>query len=336
MASTVVAVFDDQNDAARAQQDLIAAGVPAGSVRMTRSETLKARDESEPGFWDTLKDAFGFGSDEDRYGYAEAARRGGTVLTVDAADDASADRIATVLRKHNAVDLDAREAQWRQSGWKGYTAQSTDTTATAGAATARTAAGKAATAGRAQRVEGQETLPVVEEQLKVGKRAVQIGGVRLYSRVTETPVQEDVTLRQERVTVERHPVDRPLSNADGAFKEKGIEATQTREEAVVSKEARVVEEVGLRKDVEQQKQTVRDTVRRQDVEVEQLETDPRYAPAREFVTQFAADQRYRGRKWDEVEADARTSFEQRHPGKWNEYRDAIRAGYDRSRTKSNA
>jgi len=330
MASTVVAVFDSENDAVKAQQELVAAGVPAGSVRLTRSDTFKARDESEPGFWDTLKEAFGFGSDEDRYGYAEAARRGGTVLTVEAADDTSADRVATILRKHNAVDLEAREAQWRQSGWKGYTARSTGTTAAA--ATARTAA----TAGRAQRVEGQETLPVVEEQLKVGKRAVQAGGVRLYSRVTETPVQEDVTLRQERVTVERHPVDRPLSNADGAFKEKVIEATQTREEAVVSKEARVVEEVGLRKDVEQQKQTVRDTVRRQDVEVEQLETDPRYAPAREFVTQFAADQRYRGRKWDEVEADARTSFEQRHPGKWNEYRDAIRAGYDRSRTKSNA
>jgi len=323
MASTVVAVFDDQNDAARAQQELIAAGIPAGSIRITRSDSFKARNESEPGFWETLKDAFGFGSDEDRYGYAEAARRGGTVLTVEAADDTSADRVATILRRYNAVDLDAREAEWRKAGWKGYTARST-------------AAGTAAAATGARRVEGQETVPVIQEELKVGKRAVQAGGVRLYSRVVETPVEENVTLRKERVTVDRKPVDRPATAADvaAAFKDKVVEATQTREEAVVSKEARVVEEVGLRKDVEQQTQKVRDTVRHTEVQVEQLESDPRYAPAREFVSQFAADQRYRGRNWDEVESDARTSFEQRYPGKWNEYRDVIRAGYDRSRTRS--
>jgi len=325
MASTVVAVFDNQNDAVRAQQELIAAGIPAGSVRITRSDTLKARDESEPGFWETLKDAFGFGSDEDRYSYAEAARRGGTVLTVEAADDASADRIATILRKFNAVDLDERAAKWRQEGWKGYAARSTAAGTTTGT-----------TAAAARRVEDQETVPVVEEQLKVGKRAVQAGGVRLYSRVVERPVEENVTLRQERVTVERHPVDRPATSADvaAAFKDKVVEATATREEAVVSKETRVVEEVGVRKDVQQQTQKVRDTVRKTEVQVEQLETDPRYAPAREFVTQFASDQRYRGRNWDEVEADARTSFEQRYPGKWNEYRDAIRAGYDRTRTSA--
>jgi len=283
MASTVVAVFDNQNDAVKAQQELIAAGIPAGSVRMTRSDALKVRDESEPGFWETLKDAFGFGSDEDRYSYAEATRRGGTVLTVDA-DDASADRIATILRKYNAVDLDERAAQWRQEGWKGYAARSAGTATAAAATTTNTAAA-------ARRVEGQDTVPIVEEQLKVGKRAVQAGGVRLYSRVVERPVEENVTLRQERVTVERHPVDRPATSADvaAAFKDKVVEATATREEAVVSKEARVVEEVGVRKDVQQQTQKVRDTVRKTEVQVEQLETDPRYAPAREFVTQFASD-----------------------------------------------
>ena len=56
MASTVVAVFDDQNDAIRAQQDLIAGGFPAASIRITRSDTFKVRDEKEPGFWETLKE----------------------------------------------------------------------------------------------------------------------------------------------------------------------------------------------------------------------------------------------------------------------------------------
>jgi hypothetical protein len=130
------------------------------------------------------------------------------------------------------------------------------------------------------------------------------------------------------VIEERVRVDKRVVEAGGV----AVQVTPREREEVV--DVPLVEEIGVRKDVGQETQKVRDTVRRTEVEVEQLETDPRYAPAREFVTQFAAAQRYRGRKWDEVEADARTSFEQRHPGKWNEYRDAIRAGYDRNRTRT--
>jgi uncharacterized protein (TIGR02271 family) len=179
---------------------------------------------------------------------------------------------------------------------------------------------------------------VVEEQLQVGKRAVQAGGVRVHTRVIEKPVQEQVRLREERVHVERRPVDRPLTAADQPFKERVIEATETVEQPVVAKQARVVEEVNVRKDVNQRTETVRDTVRRTDVQVEQIDTDPKFAPARDFATRFFSDNRYKGRSWDEVEPDARRSFEQTHPGKWNEFRDAIRSRYDRdtSRTRANA
>jgi len=107
--------------------------------------------------------------------------------------------------------------------------------------------------------------------MTVGKRAVQRGGVRVYSRVTEKPVAEQVQLRDEQVSVQRRPVARTLSDADrSAFKDSTIEMTETDEEAIVAKQARVVEEVVVRKDVQDRTETVHDTVRRTDVQVEQL------------------------------------------------------------------
>ena len=81
-------------------------------------------------------------------------------------------------------------------------------------------------------------------------------------------MQEQVALREERVNVERRPVDRPVAAGDDAFRERTIEATETAEEAVVAKEARVTEEVVVRKQSEERTQTVSDTVRRTEVEVE--------------------------------------------------------------------
>ena len=119
---------------------------------------------------------------------------------------------------------------------------------------------------------GGETVQVVEEELAVGKRKVATGGVRVTSSVVETPVEETVTLREEEVSAERRRVDRKLSpqEADAAFEEKTLEMTETAEEVEVSKEARVVGEVALAKRVGEREEKVRDTVRRTEVEVEEI------------------------------------------------------------------
>jgi uncharacterized protein (TIGR02271 family) len=116
--------------------------------------------------------------------------------------------------------------------------------------------------------QSEEVIPVAEERLQVGKRDVSHGRVRVRSYVVETPVQEQVTLREERVAVERRPADRALGDAEQAFQERIIEAEERGEEAVVSKEARITEEVVVRKEAEQRTETVSDTVRQTEVEVE--------------------------------------------------------------------
>ena len=122
---------------------------------------------------------------------------------------------------------------------------------------------------------GEARIPVVEEQLQVGKREVERGGVRVESRVEEVPVEEDVRLREERVRVERRPVDRPAGDAETLFREGTVEVTERAEEAVVAKEARVVEEVVVNKEVGERTETVRDTVRRTDVDVRETDATPR-------------------------------------------------------------
>ena len=123
--------------------------------------------------------------------------------------------------------------------------------------------------------------------------------MRVRSYVVEQPVQEQVNLRDESVNVERRPVDRPLTGADRdrAFQERTIEAEEKSEEAVVNKEARVKEELVVNKDVNQRTETVSDTVRRTEVDVQdergnrrpsQLERDHRPEPVKGRNRQLTA------------------------------------------------
>ncbi len=163
------------------------------------------------------------------------------------------------------------ENEWKncrgENIYSTFAQQNVETRATGAATTA------AATARRDVNQTGG-TIPVIEEELQVGKREVERGGVRVESHVSEKPVEEQVTLREERINVERRPVDRPVTGADAnAFKEGTIEVKERAEQAVVNKQARVVEEVVVNKDVAERTERVQDTVRRTDVEVEKFDAD---------------------------------------------------------------
>ena len=123
-------------------------------------------------------------------------------------------------------------------------------------------------------ISNSETIPVIEENLNVNKREVDTGGARIRSRVVERPVELGIDLKEEHVTVQRTPVDRPATSADlDAFKEEELEITEYAEVPVVSKEARVVEEVELNKDVEERHETIRETLRNTEVNEERIDSD---------------------------------------------------------------
>ena len=116
------------------------------------------------------------------------------------------------------------------------------------------------------------SVPIVEEELSVSKARSANGGVRVTSRVVETPVEETVTLTTETVGVKRHAADRVLGDEEAAavFEEKTVEMMGTQEEVEIHKQARVVGEVEITKQVEAHQKTVKDTVRKTEVEVEEV------------------------------------------------------------------
>ena len=173
---------------------------------------------------------------------------------------------------------------------------------------------------------GEETFAVAEEQIQIGKREVQRGGVRVRSVVSEKEVEEQVSLRDETIHVDRRPVDRAITDADtNVFNERTVELTETDEEAVVAKDARVVEEVVVGKDVEQRTETVRDTVRRTDVEIDDL--------AASHAQNLASDKKYSGREWSDVESDAKTNWERdnKDQGAWDSVKDSVRSNWEKIR-----
>lgn len=183
-------------------------------------------------------------SQEEAELYAKGLEHGGG-LVIARVEDEKAEQAGSAMERQPVVDIDARAQQWRSEGRK----------------------------QQPQHGEHQEeqTVRAVEEQLQVGKRETQAGRVRIHTHLEETPVEERVRLREEEISVDRKRADRTLSpdEVEGAFREQTVEVTATREQPVVSKQARVVEEVSVGKSQHEREEVVRDKVRRTRLDVEQ-------------------------------------------------------------------
>jgi uncharacterized protein (TIGR02271 family) len=271
---TIVAVYDRRTDADAAVRDLAAASVPSGSISRhengteTTTETAAPREE---GFWASL---FGSHPDHDTSVYDRSIENGSSVVAVRVASD-QVDHISSILETHNPIDIEERSAQYSTSRAATTSTMSPPSvTGSLGTAGSLDTAGSLGTVGTpvttADTASETGAMQLTEETLAVGKRAVGGATTRVRRFVVETPVQEQVSLRDEAVTLERHPVTDSRPVGAGDFTDKVLEMTEMSEQAVVSKTARVVEEVNLRKDVTDRVETVKDTVRRDEVEIEKV------------------------------------------------------------------
>src|SRR4029434_6457561 len=326
MAKTLVALYDTCTDAEQVVQELIADGFSRSAIHLaldhTKSRTAPAasveRDAAYEGahLIDTLAD-LGVPHDE-AYAYVEGVRRGGALVVVESSDDRE-ERGMEILRRLHPVDIHERSAQWRQEGWTGSDATAMTSTPRASAATATRSAQEQTRFHRSGEGNKEVTIPVVQEDISVGKREVERGHVRIDSRVTEQPVEEAVRLREEEVTVDRRPVDRPATEADFAAAGKDvIEMTEKAEEPVVTKRARVVEEVVVHKDVTEHTETGRGTERHTAVDVPraaETATATRRVTTQEFATYN-----------DDFRKHCATAFAGK--GAYVDYEPAYRYGYE--------
>lgn len=283
MANTVIGIFDSASEAQEAVDQLISNGFSRSDVDLSTTTNSDTRDSdaiipdrhvntsgtrTEEIVDDTKDVGSGIGSffsslfggdDDNTKKYSSVGSRS-SIVTVHTESDDEAERAADILDEAGAVDVDERSAT--------YDSLTTAPSASMGAAFTGT---PTTDSDLSKVTDSDQTIKVIEENLAVGKRTVETGGVRLRSRIVAKPVEESVRLREERVTVNRTAVNRPATAADlNAFQEGEISLTEHAEVPVISKTANVVEEISVGKAVTERDEVIRDTVRKTEVDVENL------------------------------------------------------------------
>jgi Domain of unknown function (DUF2382) len=362
MAKTLVALYDTCTDAERVVQELITDGFARSDIHLALDHTEGCETEHAAVEWNSayaganlLETLADVGVPyEEAHAYAEGVHRGGALVVVESSDE-RAERGMAILQRLHPVDIHERTTQWRQEGWTGHDAAASTSTPMARTATATRSAQEQARAqtrvanqgAPTRRVEGDKevTIPVVEEDVSIGKREVERGHVRIYSRVTEQPVEEAVRLREEKVTVERRPVDRPATEADFAAAGKDVIEVTEHTETVHGAERHT--DVDVQREPETAPQTRRVTA----IQDFATYTDDfrkhhitafgtsgvayaEYEPAYRYGYELGMNERYRGRDWAALETDARRDWEARHPSTWERFKDAIRYGWDKVRART--
>jgi len=343
MTKTVIGMYGDTQIASSVVNDLVNAGFDRTDITVMANNSGGGLG-AVGGVSDRALIDMGASAEQARL-YTQGVNQGNALVAV-RVQDRQASEAQRIMERTGIMDVERRSQQgMTQNNMSGTSRATKDSTRTGN--------------------RDDDTIEVVQEDLQIGKRAVETGGVRVNTYVHEVPVEEQVRLREEHVQVERRPVDRPATSADlDSIRDQSIEVRETQEQPVVSKEARVVEEVRVSKEVEERSATVRDTVRKTEVEVEQLGAQrgstatgyetydtgfrshwqsnyansgmayDRYQPAYRYGYTLANDQRYRGRNWNDIESTARREWENQNQGPWENFKDSVRYAWEQARGRA--
>jgi stress response protein YsnF len=278
---SIVAVYESRAHAERARDRLMQLGIPATDIRLSAdSGAERVEVERRGGFWDWL-----FGNDipeHDRSWYDANLRGGRTAVSVLVRDEAERDRVAEVLEEFDPIDFDdGSAAPMPETGVAGRVGPMAgrDISETAAVSPGVTPQPQLTGATRPPGTlsgatnERDQVIPVVKEELDVGKRASE-RRYRVRTYVVERPVEESVTLRDEKVVIEHRPVagERAIGDAE-LPREREFEVIERHQEPVVSKQARRVEDVVIRKEASERTEVVRDKVRETKVDVDKDEAN---------------------------------------------------------------
>lgn len=317
---TVIGLFDDRNEAMHAYTALGAEGFAKADLDILTNDDK----DDEP----KLAHMREWVPKPDVDIYLEGVRQGGTIITANVGDSA-VERAAGIMSGYNMVNINKRATELKKVDSK---------------------------LTLSDPVKNDNVLEVVEEELEVGKEMVERGRMRIYNVVTEHEVAKNVGLRDETLKVQRRPVNRAVKIDPDLFKERSFEMVEMDEIAKVSKTARVVEEVALGKDVSEKIETIKETLRRQDVQVEEVpavrsfqEYDSDFRsfykdklansgvtydtlkPSFNFGYGLATKEPFRSSPWTAVEADSRRIWEEKNPGTWDQNKAVIKYAWEKVR-----
>ena len=343
MQHTLIAVFDNRADAERARDALRAAGFSGAEVRQDGVDAAPAAGAAaaaHPGghrFGAGIRHFFAdlFGADDSAASsrYNAAVSRGQHVLTLVAADEHEIERAADIVERHGPVDIDEETGGRFVAGAPvpvatpmAGTAQGTAAGMSQQASGAAGMQGGAAGAQQGQAQQGQSQqregaiLPAIEEAFRTGTRAVRRGGVRIYHRLVDTPAASDGGAPAASGGSVNTPVGNGVAAAGPATAAgSGIGAPG------VGDLAQAAAGAGTATGTESY-------FRLHYISIyagSGLSYDD-YLPAYGYGLGKASEASYRGRAWDDVEADLRRDWEVNHPGSaWEHFKAAVRHGWEK-------
>jgi uncharacterized protein (TIGR02271 family) len=317
---TVVGLFDDRNEAMRAYTGLVQEGYAKADL-----DILTSDDKDDKPKLAHLRE---WVPEPDVDIYLEGVRQNGTLITANVAASA-AGRAAEIMSGYNMVNIKKRATDLQKTHKD---------------------------LALADPAKSDNVLEVIEEDLLVGKEQIERGRMRIYSVQSEREVTQDVSLRDETLKVHRRPVNRAVTVNPDLFKERSFEMVEMDEIAKVGKTARVIEEVSLGKEVAEKMETIKETLRRQDVQVEEI---PSMRPLKEYESDFrnfytknlaksgvtfetlgpafnfgyglATREPFRSSPWTAVEADSKRIWEETNPGTWDKRKAVIKYAWERVR-----
>jgi uncharacterized protein DUF2382 len=268
----LVAVYSSLEEARRVKDRLLAEGMSSDDVRLTdapmtgsmsgSTSEVPREPHNEGGFFNWL--FAGDVPDYDRNRYSTYLNENRVAVSVRAADQHWHDRIIVIMEEFNPIDIEENgHALTQEHHATGAALGATSATRADYATTGRTDLG--ATARTDMSREREEVIPLVKEELEVGKRVTE-RRYRVKSYVIERPVEKTVTVRDERVEIEHRPISRTGDLSMPQDRE--IEVIERHEEPFAEKRVTGTEEIVVRKEVVERPETVRGTVRETKVDVE--------------------------------------------------------------------
>jgi uncharacterized protein (TIGR02271 family) len=346
---TVVGLFDNVTEAQRTIEELVRYGLTTENISIVTSplaqraleatahvglRSTTASDAGTVAAWGPLRDAISgagtlsgalqrFGlSNELAARYAAGVRQGETLESV-VVDDRRAEEVVGIMQRHSHIGH--QPTQPMPSAMRPQPAPKIE---------------------HEFSPDEEITIPIVREELQVGKREIQTGALNVNVKVVERSLSDEVVLREEHVDIERRAVDRPLRPDEQLFREQHFEFKEYAEQPVVSKQAHVVEEIVIHKTTTQHAERIQQSVKNTEVvfdrpfEPTQYRshfdaismkggTFDDYVPAYKLGHQLRSDTQLRGRKWEDIEPNVRERWETSKPGTWEKFKDAVKHAWDR-------
>jgi stress response protein YsnF len=263
--------------------------------------------------------------------YMKALRQGETLELVTVEDNAAS----------SVVDIMKRHAARYDESTPIASAAATESAASPTATTP----GATSDSGRIEKLDGERVIPLIREELRIAKRDVNRGVAHVGLHVAERPVSEKIRLREEFIELDRRPVNRAPQPGELEFRKTDFDVELRGEDAVIAKQVRVVEEIHLRKKIVERDETITDTLRSTELDLDEPQPQDLSAYASHYGTlgggnfEEARPAYDYGRqlnssgteRWEDVEPRARAAWETRHPGTWEKFRESVRYAYGRAR-----